>query len=140
MKLSENTVREIADWLQCGLECWVHKLRGTMHFLPNTDDPYFDPEMWQDALTDVKGREEEYLIFETMDSSHAYRVMQEFTFELAQSKIRNELEMVLSGPKPFKNFNLCVESSDVREEWFNFKFDAHMDWVKSQVNCYELVS
>jgi hypothetical protein len=111
-----------------------------MHFLPNTDDPYFDPEMWQDALTEVKGREEEYLVFETMDSSHAYRIMEEFTHSLSRGKIRSELEVTLCGPKPFKNFNTRVESSNLREEWFNYKFDAHMEWVKSQVSCYELVS
>ncbi|MEM9052478.1 MAG: hypothetical protein AAGC47_10535 [Bacteroidota bacterium] len=139
MKLSENTVREIADWLQCGLECWVHKVRGTMIFLPNSDDPYYDPEMWDDAFVDVAGREQEYLVFETMDSSHSYRIMEDFTFNLASCELKYELERALQGPKPFQRFKQSVERSNLRESWYNYKFDAHMDWVKSQVNCHQLV-
>ncbi|MCZ4408990.1 UPF0158 family protein [Cryomorphaceae bacterium 1068] len=139
MKLSENTVREIADWLQCGLECWIHKLKGTMYFLPNLDDPYFDPSQWEEVLTSVQGHEEEYLVFQTMDSSHSYRIMQDFASSLTDSPIRADLEYALSGPRPFHNFNSRLAHSVLREKWADFRFNAHMDWVKSQVNCYDLV-
>lgn len=140
MKLSENAVREIADWLQCGLECWIHKLRGTMYFLPNFNDPFFDPSQWEDVLSDIQGHENEYFIFQTMDSSHSFRIMQNFTLSLDESLIRTDLEYALSGPRPFHNFNSRLTHSALREEWADFKFNAHMDWVKSQVYCYELVS
>jgi len=140
VKLSENTVREIADWLQCGLECWIHKLRGTMYFLPSVEDPYFDPSQWQDVLTDVQGHEDEYVIFQTMDSSHSFRIMKNFTHSLDENEIRCELENALSRSKPFHHFNSRVEASTLREEWADYRFKAHMEWVKSQVQCYELVS
>lgn len=140
VKLSENTVREIADWLQGGLECWVHKVEGTMLFLPNRHDPYFDPDLWEEAFEDVHGREDEYLVFETMDSSHSYRIMQEFTHSLDAGKLKCELETALGRTKPFKRFREALENSDFKESWYNYKFEAHMDWVKSQVSCHELVS
>lgn len=140
MKLSENTVREIADWLQCGLECWIHKLRGTMYFLPSIEDPYFDPSQWEDVLIDVQGHEEEFLVFQTMDSSHTFRIMENFVFSLNESAMRSDLEYALLGRRPFHYFHSRVETSSLREEWADFKFKAHMEWVKSQENCYELVS
>ncbi|MGB6036857.1 MAG: hypothetical protein WBG42_11365, partial [Cryomorphaceae bacterium] len=139
VKLSENTIREIADWLQCGLECWIHKSKGTMYFLPNFDDPYFDPSQWEDVLTSVQGHEDEYLVFQTMDTSLSFRIMQSFAYSLEKSSIRSELENALSKPRPFHYFNARVEGSPIQTDWADFRFNAHMDWVKSQVNCYELV-
>lgn len=140
VKLSENTVREIADWLQCGLECWIHKFRGTMYFLPDLNDPYVDTDQWADVISDVSGNEDQYLVLQTMDSSHAYRIMQNFTFSLKESAIRSELEEALSGQRPFHHFSSTLEHSPLREKWADYRFNAHMEWVKSQVNCYELVS
>ena len=140
MKLSQNTIREIADWLQCGMECWIHKHKGTMYFLPDLEDPYFDPSQWEDVLTDVRGHECEYLVFHKMDSSHSFRIMQHFVHSLGEGSLRNDLENALSRPKPFRHFNEKVECSSVRTDWADFRFNAHMDWVKSQVDCYELVS
>ena len=111
-----------------------------MYLLPNLEDPYFDPDQWQDVLTDVLGHEDEYLVFQTMDSSHSFRTMQNFAFSLNESLIRSDLECALSGPRPFHNFNSRLAQSPLREEWADFKFNAHMEWVKSQVDCYELVS
>jgi hypothetical protein len=139
VKLSENAIREIADWLQCGLECWIHKAKGTMYFLPNLEDPFFDPEQWKEVLEELQGREDEFLVFQKMDSSHAFRVMEEFTLSLPIAALRTELEAALSGSRPFHCFTSRVEMSKQRENWYNYRFDAHMDWVKSQVNCYELV-
>jgi hypothetical protein len=139
VKLSENTVREIADWLQCGLECWIHKLKGTMYFLPKKDDPYFDPEQWREVLYALEGNESDYLVFQTMDSSQSYRMMQDFTWSLQESFERTELERALKSARPFHHFKLLVDVSDLNEKWSNHRFDAHMDWVKSQVNCFELV-
>lgn len=140
MKLSENTVREIADWLQCGLECWIHKHSGTMYFLPNVEDPYFDPSQWEDVLADLQGHEDEFLVFQTMETPHSFRIMQNFAFSMIDCAMRNELECALSGPRPFHRFNARVENSPMSEKWADFKFKAHMEWVKSQVNCYEVVS
>jgi len=140
VKLSENTVREIADWLQCGLECWIHKKRGNMYFLPNLEDPYFDPTQWEDILVHIQGHENEYLVFQTMDSSHSYRIMENFTSSLDESDTRLDLELALARPRPFHHFNALVRDSLMNEKWADFKFSAHMDWVKSQIDCYELVS
>lgn len=139
VKLSENTVREIADWLQCGLECWIHKLRGTMYFLPCKDDPCFNPMQWEDVLIALEGNENDFLVFQIMDSAHSFAVMQGFIWSLQESFIRTELEKALNGSNPTHHFNLLVEVSDLSEEWSNYRFDAHMDWVKSQVKCYEMV-
>ncbi|MCH2200213.1 MAG: UPF0158 family protein, partial [Flavobacteriales bacterium] len=107
--------------------------------LPNVEDPLFDPEIWEDSFVDVAGKEHEYLVFEPMDRSHSYRIMEAFAFSLASIELKFELERALQGPKPFKRFKQSVEKSDFRESWCNYKFDAHMDWVKSQVNCHQLV-
>lgn len=111
-----------------------------MHFLPDMEDPYFDPDQWPEALADVRGREHEFAVFESMDSRMAFSVMTDFVRELRKDPHREELEDALSGPKPFQNFKFKVENSPYREDWFNYLFRAHMDWVKSQLHCYELVS
>ncbi len=111
-----------------------------MYFLPSLEDPYFDPSQWEEVITSVQGHEEEYLVFHTMDSSHSFRIMQNFAHSLDESMIRTDLEYALSGSRPFHNFNSKLAHSALREEWADFKFNAHMEWVKSQVECYELVN
>lgn len=140
MKLSENTIREIADWLQCGFECWIHKVTGTIYFFPSPEDAYFDPTQWEDDLADIQRNEQDYVVFQTMDSSHSFRIMENFVFSLSESMIKSKLNFALSGARPFYHFNMRVRNSQLNEAWANFKFDAHKDWVKSQVDCFEIVS
>lgn len=111
-----------------------------MHFLPSLEDPFFDPDQWEEVLTLVQGHEDEYLVFQKMDTTHAFRVMENFTGSLKDSTDRSLLEAALFGARPFHFFNERVERSELREEWANYKFQAHKDWVRSQVECYELVS
>jgi len=110
-----------------------------MHFLPDMEDPYFDPDQWSETLDDVLGKEDEYAVFESMDNRMAYSVMQDFVHNLHEDWLRDELEFALASPKPMQDFKFKVENSPYREDWFNYRFRAHMDWVKSQLNCYELV-
>ncbi len=111
-----------------------------MYLLPNLEDPYFDPDQWQDVLTDVLGHEDEYLVFQTMDSSHSFRTMQNFAVSLKESLIRSDLECALPHPDHSIILTPRLAQSPLREEWADFKFNAHMEWVKSQVDCYELVN
>lgn len=133
-------MREIADWLQCGLQCWIHKMSGTMYFLPDMNDPLLDPEPWSDVLSQVEGRESEFAIFESMNGRMVYATMLDFTHHLESSSVKDDLEFALRSHKPIQNFKFRVENSALREEWFNFRFKAHMEWVRSQLNCYELVN
>ena len=34
--------------------------------------------------------------------------------------------------KPFQNFKMLVESSDYRQDWFDFRDFANIGWVKEQ--------
>jgi hypothetical protein len=111
-----------------------------MYFLPDINDPLLDPEPWSDLLSQVEGRESEFAIFESMSGRMVYATMLDFTYHLESSSVKDDLEFALRSHKPIQNFKFRVENSPFREEWFNFRFKAHMEWVRSQLNCYELVS
>lgn len=67
-----------------------------------------------------------------MDSFQSFRVMEGFSDSLAAGRMKNKLEYILSQPKPFREFKHAVESSDYRQDWYDFRRQANVAWVKEQ--------
>ncbi len=133
-------VREIADWLQCGVECWIHKAKGTIHFLPDLKDPLIDSGSWKEVLDDVSGRESEFAIYQMMDHNMFYQVMKDFALLKNHGEVRDVLMHSLVSVNPIKSFRAVIEENLLQEAWVDYLFDANMEWVKSQQHCYELVA
>ena len=133
MKLTENQISEIAELLDAGLICFFHRPTGSIDYHPDPLDPYFDAEPWQETIDKIEELWDDYERIDKMDSNTAFRVMEAFADSINEKKVKSKLYNLLSRPKPFSNFKAEVETSIYRQDWFDFKKEAYIDWVKKQI-------
>ena len=134
MNPSEEHIKEIAELLDCGELCFFHKPTGTIEHHPDQHSEYFDPEPWQETMDRIDADWGNYKRFEKMDSRQGFRVMEDFANSLTDNNFRTTLLELLSEHKPFNKFKLTIENSNNRENWFEFKQQANIDWVREQLN------
>ena len=132
VKLTETQIKEIAELLECGHQCFVHKPTGRLEYHPDTTDYMFDPEPWQELLDKIESDWDNYEEVEKMGSSESFNVMRDFVYSLATGDSKMRLENALARPKPFRNFNYEIHQSEYREAWFKFRLESHINWVKKQ--------
>lgn len=63
--------------------------------------------------------------------------MKNFTQSVDDPVFKARLLDRLSLPKPFYNFKTLVDSSEYREDWFAFRRQAYIDWVKRQMETQD---
>jgi len=134
MKLTDEKIAEVADLLESGMICFVHRTTGRIAFHPDEDDLYFDPEPWQDVIDKIENDEDHYVRLEKMDSQRGFRVMEGFAHSLSDTHFRYKLLDQLSRRHPFQHFKRLIDASDYRQDWFAFKKKAYLDWVKWQLD------
>jgi hypothetical protein len=133
MTLTSNQIKEIAELLECGLQCFVHKLTGAIEYHPDEFDILDDPEPWQDLVDKIEENWDDYIGFEKMDSFQSFQVMEDFVDSLDQGDEKKRLEYAISRPKPFRNFKYEIEQSEHRQAWFTYRLNANIKWVEEQL-------
>lgn len=131
--MTNEHISEIAEMLECGMICFFHRPTGAIEYHPDPDDPYFEEEMWEDVIGKIEDDLDNYDRFEKMDSNQGFRVMENFAHSLTDTKFRSRILERLSGAKPFQSFKMLIDSSDYRQDWFDFKKQAYIDFVKRQI-------
>ncbi|MCV9386983.1 UPF0158 family protein [Reichenbachiella ulvae] len=133
MQPTEEHVKEIAELLDCGQLCFFHEPTGTIEHYPDPDNPYAELDEWQDALDRIDADWDNYIRFEKMDSSQAFRVMENFANSLSDENFRTRLIQQLSQRQPFSKFKNIIDNSEYRQNWFDFKGQAYISWVREQL-------
>lgn len=133
MTLTDEHIAEIAEWLDCGMICYFHQPTGMIEYHPDPLDPYFEEEMWEDIIDKVESDWNNYILFNKMDSNQGFEVMEDFADSMTDTRFKEQIIYRLSNRKPFQNFKILVESSEYRQDWFDFKKNAYIDFVKRQL-------
>lgn len=133
MNLTEKDIKEIASELDIGMICFYHPPTGEIESYPDPDDILFEPEPWQEIMDKIDNDFDNYVRFEKMSSRQGYGVMEDFALSLNDENFKKKCLNLLQRRKPFHNFKDLVEFSDYREDWFAFKNQASIDWVKKQM-------
>ena len=68
-----------------------------------------------------------------MDSMQSFRVMEDFANSLSDDAFRDRLIHQLSQRKPFSKFKWTIDNSNYRQDWFDFKEQAYLQWVRQQL-------
>ena len=70
------------------------------------------------------------------DANENYRVKLASDSELVLKAdgFKKKLIAALNRPKPFRNFNYLIHESDFRQEWFDFRQERNVEWVKEQIS------
>ncbi len=133
MNPTEEDIKEIAEILACGELCFFHKPSGSIEHHPDPND-LPDPEFWQETINKIEADISNYKRFEKMNSRQSFQVMEYFANSLTDINFRTSLLDLLAEPKPFGKFRRVIDNSDYRQDWFDFKNQAHIDWVREQIN------
>lgn len=120
----QNVVREIAQELDCGNDCYYNLKNNEIIAIPNfsqiSDEAEFK-EAFQADLTRVEKEKADLIKFEVLESFESFKIMERFVEQLPDHKFQSELDNVLANKKPFQNFKYLIDHSDFRKEWFEFK-------------------
>ena len=68
-----------------------------------------------------------------MKSKEAFRVMENFIREIHDVDLQQNLVRILERKRPFAYFKEVVESSQYRENWFDYRSKATRNYVKDQL-------
>ena len=134
--IPEETVREIAEMLDCGHICYLN---------PDTLEILFtlNPSSWEyyeESDEDVKIHEqvdtwERRITLTPPESFESFKFMEGFIDELPEreSSLRNKLVSALSHSHPFARFKAVIDSCPYRQEWFAYKQKCLEAYVKDEL-------
>jgi hypothetical protein len=133
--LTDEQIQEIADELDMGMQCYIHKVSGEIISLPNDDMLHMDESLLEEVLERLEN-EAEYLIhIESPSSSEMFKIMELFVDQLSdKNPLRHHLYQSLSKSKPFRNFKSVIDAAgNERQQWFDFKNEQLKLWVKEKM-------
>lgn len=134
--ISKEKIKEIAEYLDCGMICYYHKKSYEITTIIDFDSHLgADEELWEDVINEVEEHRDDYVEFDRMDSRESFRVMSDFTEVVGDSALREKLIDALNRPKPFGNFKWIIDNSgEYREIWFEFKNQKYIEWVEERIS------
>lgn len=138
ISLKPELVKEIAEMLDCGFKCYVHKETHELITIPDElKHPDMEFEAWEEDIEKLEENFFDYLYIEAMDSRESFSVMEDFIDEVDDKKLKNRLIYALERSKPFKNFKYEIDySGKYREQWFTFKLQKNIEWVKDRITSF----
>lgn len=140
MKPTEEQIEHIAEEMDCGMICFFNIKTGEIKTVLNPDDCYDDVDgFWAKELEEIENEGDNYYEFFSPESRDSFQIMSEFTSGIKDPSLRGTLEASLRGPKPFRNFKAMIDrAGKFRDEWFAFKNQWYIEWVKEQIENDEL--
>jgi hypothetical protein len=130
----EELVPLIADNIDAGLVCFLNI--DTLEIEEVSKTFIEDPEEFE-AMTGESGESlnlkytgwDNCITFEPLESHESFQIMEEFTENLEDKKLKGELFDALSRRKPFANFKNIIDNSRYRQSWFDFK----KKWLENHI-------
>jgi ribosomal protein L11 methylase PrmA len=123
-KFTPKIIKEIAQQLDCGFECYYNSKTDEIVEIPNFSK-FLDKEEFKEAFSDslekVEKHKKNFIKIETLEGFQSFKIMELFVEQLSDQNLKLELENVLANKKPFQHFKYKVEHSDFRQNWFDFK-------------------
>ena len=138
--MTDEQINELADNLDSGLRCFVHKKKNKIVTTPDAiNNADSDSEWWDEANDEIEDNFDSYVEIEKMDSHESFRLMEKFINTVDNVPLRDRLEEALRRPKPFAKFKFDIDNSGpYRQKWFDFKRLQMIEWVRGQVIVNDL--
>jgi hypothetical protein len=133
--LTEGQIKQIADELDSGFSCFIHKVTAEIIAIPHdTSYPGMDMSAWKDDIKKVENKRKEYLVIDPLASRDSFNIMKDFTNQIENEKLRSRLISALNHRKPFSHFKFEIDNSgEYRQKWFDFKSNSLQQWVRELI-------
>ena len=132
-----NIIREIAQELDCGNDCYYNSRTNEIFAIPNflqvMDEEEFK-ESFRVDLEKIEKHKTEFIKIEVLKSSESFKIMERFVEQMSEQKFKSELENILARKNPFQNFKYKINHSDCRNDWFKFKQSELEKIIRNQLN------
>ena len=135
VELSKEILNTIADNLEAGEKCFIHRTTREMINYPDNDSFDFDEDinLWQDDMDKVE-TDSAFVEIEKMASRQSFEIMEEFANSVTNREVKIRLLNALDGQKPFANFKHQVDNiGEWRSLWFDFRRQKNIEWVREQL-------
>ncbi len=137
IKSKSNIIKEIAQELDCGFDCYYNIKTDEIIAIPNFSQ-FSDEEDFKEAFSDnlekVKKHNTDFIKFEPLESFESFKIMELFVEQLTDQNLKSELKNILANKKPFQNFKHKIDHSEFRQNWFEFKKSELEKIVENQLN------
>ncbi|OAD42101.1 UPF0158 family protein [Polaribacter atrinae] len=123
-KSKKSIVREIAQELDCGNECYYNFKTSEILAIPNLSQIFDEEEFkesFKESLKKLKKYKADFIKIEILESFESFKIMERFVEQVTDAKLQVELENILANKKPFQNFKQKIDHSNFRQSWFEFK-------------------
>jgi hypothetical protein len=140
MTLTNDQIKEIAEQLDCGFRCFIHKQTNELIFIPDTNKhPDIDLDAWADENDKIETNFFDYYEIEPIESHNSFKIMEDFIETLDDSNsLKEKLYNALNKNRPFRNFKNVIDfSGEFRQKWFDFKHNWLMEWVRNNFERLE---
>ncbi len=74
-----------------------------------------------------------------MKSYESFKIIEDFIQQIPDCSTKDRFEEIILRRKPFQQFkNLLVDHPELRQQWFIYKDQQYRDYVKEQIETYDL--
>ena len=133
----QNIVKNIAQELDCGFDCYYNSKTNEIIAIPSfsefSDEEEFK-EAFRDNLEKIKKRQSDFIKFEALKNFESFKIMEQFVEQIIDENLKTKLENVLANKKPFQNFKSVIDNSNFRKNWFEFKQNELERIVEKRLN------
>jgi len=133
----EETVREIAEMLDCGHVCYLNPDTNETVFIPNPASWEYleEPDMVTKELEKVDSWERRIKLAPP-ESFESFQFMESFIDELPENEsiLRKKLISALSHNHPFARFKAVIDSCPYRQAWFAHKQRCLEKYVRDEIS------
>lgn len=138
IKIDDKKINEIAQNLDCGMNCYLNIKTGELIDLPENYEDIDDEdaiEMFGDILEKIE--DPDFKKIPILESYESFQIMKSFLDKVENKTFEAELQSALDGKKPFANFKNVIDNSEFREKWFAHKQEELETYVREQIRFYE---
>jgi hypothetical protein len=135
MKPTQKQIEEIAEFLDCGMNCYFNQKTGEIKTIMDFDSWIGSDEgPWEEDLKEIDKNWEDYLEFKGLESYESFQIMADFAERVDDKKLQDKLYNALNRRGPFQNFKWEIDNSgEYRQRWFDYKKMRYIEWVKEQL-------
>jgi len=135
--LPDETVREIAEMLDCGHICYLNLDTNETVFTLNPGSwEYCETPDEDSGLLEEVDSWERRITLTPPESFESFKFMEGFVDELPEreSSLRSRLVSALSNNHPFARFKAIVDSCPYRQDWFAYKQKCLEAYVRDEIS------
>jgi hypothetical protein len=133
MQITAKQLADMAQEIEIGMKVYINRNTYEIRSVMDWEDSNGDTEEWENEEEKILEEWEDFAVVTKMESWEAFRVMEDFMVEVQDERMKKDLIRILEKKRPFANFKAVVESSVLHENWFAYRANAMLEYIKEQL-------